>query len=76
MKILAINGRRFSSERLSEALAMSENGKSKLEFLVENGDYISTYPLAYAGGAKNPHLVRDEAIPDLIAEIFKARTGK
>ena len=75
MKILAINGRRFSDERFAEAIAATEGGKTKLELLVENGDYFTTHALDYAGGAKNPHLQRDEAKPDLIDAIFKPRTG-
>jgi hypothetical protein len=49
---------------------------AKLELLVENGDYITLHPLDYGGGAKHPHLQRDEAKPDLIGAIFKPRTGK
>ncbi len=76
MKILAINGRRFSEERLAEAITATEGGKAKLALLVENGDYFTTHALDYAGGAKHPHLQRDEAKPDLVGAIFTPRTGK
>ena len=75
MKIVAINGRRFSDERLAEAIGATEGGKSKLSLLVENGDYFTTHVLDYTGGAKHPHLVRDAVKPDLIGAIFKARVA-
>jgi predicted metalloprotease with PDZ domain len=76
MKILATNGRRFDGQRLIEAVAATQGGKEKLDLLVENGDFVTNHFLNYAGGAKYPHLVRDEMKPDLIGEIFKPRTGK
>jgi predicted metalloprotease with PDZ domain len=76
MKILSTNGRRFDGQRLIEAVAATENGKEKLELLIENGDFFTNYPLQYTGGSKYPHLVRDGTKPDLIGEIFKPRTGK
>jgi predicted metalloprotease with PDZ domain len=76
MKILSTNGRRFDGQRLIEAVAATENGKEKLDLLVENGDFFTNYPLQYTGGLKYPNLVRDEAKADLIGEIFKPRTGK
>jgi predicted metalloprotease with PDZ domain len=76
MKILAINGRRFDDDRLAEAIAATDGGKAKLELLIENGDFITTHPIDYAGGSKHPHMQRDESKPDLIGAIFKPRTGK
>jgi predicted metalloprotease with PDZ domain len=76
MKILATNGRRFDRDRIAEAIAATEGGKSKLELLVENGDFIETHALNYSGGAQHPHLQRNEAKADLIGAIFKPRTGK
>jgi predicted metalloprotease with PDZ domain len=76
MKILAINGRRFDGDRMSEAVAATESQKSKLELLIENGEFIKTHTLDYSGGGKHPHLERDESKPDLLGEIFKPRTKK
>jgi len=41
--------------------------------LVENTDYYKTFKLDYHDGEKYPHLVRDEAKPDLMTEIVKAK---
>ncbi len=76
MKVLAVNGRRFDSVRIAEAIAATEGGKAKLDLIVENGDFIATHAIDYAGGAKHPHLERDESKPDLIGAIFKPCTGK
>jgi hypothetical protein len=41
--------------------------------LVENADYYTIYKLDYHGGEQYPHLVRDEAKPDVLTEIITAR---
>ena len=73
MKVVAVNGRRFSGDVLRDALKTGRNGDSSLELLVENTDYYKTYKLDYHGGERYPHLVRDEANPDLLSEILKAK---
>jgi predicted metalloprotease with PDZ domain len=73
MKLIAVNGRKFSAEVLHDALKESKNSTQPVELLVENTDYYKTYKLDYHGGEKYPHLVRDESKPDLLSEIFKAK---
>jgi predicted metalloprotease with PDZ domain len=73
MKVVAVNGRRYSPEILRDALRAGKNSTAPLELLVENTDYIKTYKLDYHGGERYPHLVRDESKPDLLSEIYKAR---
>jgi predicted metalloprotease with PDZ domain len=70
MKLVAVNGHRFSSENLSEALKIGKNSSDPLELLVENTDYYKIYKLDYHGGEKYPHLVRDESKPDVLSEII------
>jgi hypothetical protein len=41
--------------------------------LVENTDYYKTFKLDYHGGERYPHLVRDEAKPDLLTDIYNAK---
>src|SRR5438876_11004661 len=50
MKVVAVNGRRFSGDVLRDALKTGRNGDSPLELLVENTDYYKTYKLDYHGG--------------------------
>jgi predicted metalloprotease with PDZ domain len=73
MKLVAVNGRRFSPEVLKDALKAAKDGTAPIELLVENTDYYKTYKIDYHGGEKYPHLVRDESKPDLLSDILKSR---
>ena len=73
MKIIAVNGRRFSADVLHDAIKAAKGGTDPIELLVENADYIKTFKLNYHEGEKYPHLVRDESKPDLMSDILKAR---
>ena len=73
MKLIAVNGRRFSPEVLRDALKAAKTAPTPIDLLVENTDYYKTYKIDYHGGEKYPHLVRDESKPDLLSEILKAK---
>jgi predicted metalloprotease with PDZ domain len=73
MKLVAVNGRRYTAEVLRDALRAGKSDTAPLELLVENTDYFKTYKLDYHGGERYPHLVRDESKPDLLSEIYKAK---
>ncbi len=73
MKVVAVNGRRFSPEILRDALKAAKSGAAPIELLVENTDYYKTYKIDYHGGEKYPHLVREDSKPDLLSEILKAK---
>ena len=73
MKVVAVNGRRFSPEILRDAIKAAKGTSATVDLLVENTDYYKTYKLDYHDGEKYPHLVRDESKPDLLAEILKAK---
>jgi predicted metalloprotease with PDZ domain len=70
MRIMGINGRLFSSQRLQDALSESVANR-KIELLLLEGDRFRTIVLDYADGPKYLELVRDESKPDLLAEIMK-----
>ena len=73
MKIVAVNGRRFSSEAWHDAVRAAKTSPSPIELIVENTDYFRVVKLDYHGGEKYPHLVRDESKPDLLTEIYRAK---
>ena len=73
MKVVAVNGQRFTADRLSDALKAGKRQLDPLELLVENTDYYKIYKLDYHDGEKYPHLVRDESKPDVLTEIITAR---
>ena len=71
MKIVAVNGRRFTPQVFRDALAAGKNSSQPLQLIVENTDYFRTFNLDYHGGEKYPHLVRDESKPDLLTDIIR-----
>ena len=73
MKVVAVNGRHFSADVLSDALKAAKTSADPIELLVENTEYYKTYKLDYHGGEQYPHLVRDESKPDVLSEIYAAR---
>jgi predicted metalloprotease with PDZ domain len=73
MKVVAVNGRRFTPEILRDAVKSAKGGTGTIDLLVENSDYYKTYKLDYHGGEMYPHLVRDESKPDLLIEILKPK---
>ena len=72
MKVLAVNGRRFTSQVFRDALYEGKNTSQPLQLLIENTDYFRTFVLDYHGGEKYPHLVREESKPDTMTEIIRA----
>ncbi len=71
MKLVAVNGKKFSKAVLQDALRAGKNSTAALELLVENTEYYKTFKLDYHDGEKFPHLVRDESKPDLLSDIIK-----
>ena len=75
MKVMGINGRLFSPQRLQDALADSV-ALRKIELLLLEEDRFRTVVLDYAEGPKYVELVRDNSKPDLLAEILKPIADK
>jgi predicted metalloprotease with PDZ domain len=73
MKILAVNGRKFSPDLWHDAIRAAKNSPAPIELIVENTDYFRTIKLDYHGGEKYPHLMRDESKPDLLTDILRAK---
>jgi predicted metalloprotease with PDZ domain len=73
MKVIAVNERKFTEDRLREAL--KDTSAKKFTLLVENAEYFKTIALDYRDGEKYPTLIRNTQKPDLIGEIFKPKTG-
>jgi len=70
MKLVAVNGRKWSPEVLLEAL----KARTPLQLLVENIGYYKTYTLNYADGPRFPHLERVQGRMDLLGEVIKPQT--
>jgi predicted metalloprotease with PDZ domain len=69
MRIVAVNGKQFSTDDLRNAVRDSLNSNSPIEAEVANGPFLRTVKLDYHGGLRYPHLVRLQGQPDLLDEI-------
>ncbi|MBI4328051.1 MAG: M61 family metallopeptidase [Chloroflexi bacterium] len=68
--VQGVNGRKFSSQRVKDAIADSVSRRA-IEFLVLEGDTFRTITVNYADGPKYLELVRDSSKPDLLMDILK-----
>jgi hypothetical protein len=75
MKLVAVNGRRFSRRVLEDAVRNAKGSRSPIEVLAENAEFFRTYNVEYFDGPRYPTLVRDTTKPDVLGEIIKSRTG-
>jgi predicted metalloprotease with PDZ domain len=73
MRIVAVNGRKYSQEFLSAALREAQKSHQPLQLLVENTEYFHTVSLNYFDGLRDPHLVRDTGRQDLLGDIIKPK---
>jgi predicted metalloprotease with PDZ domain len=74
MKLIAVNGRRWSPPVLHAALKEVQEGDRSIELLVENAQFFKTYSVVYTDGEKNPHLERVSVQPDILGDILKPMT--
>jgi predicted metalloprotease with PDZ domain len=74
MKLIAVNGRKWSPEILHAAVAGAQRSSQPVELLVENAQFFKTYSVTYNGGERNPHLERVAAVPDILGQILKPMT--
>jgi predicted metalloprotease with PDZ domain len=71
-KLLGVNGRALTKERLDDALVASAKGVP-VELLLLDADIFLTVKLDYQGGPRYPALKRDPARPDLLGAIAAPR---
>jgi predicted metalloprotease with PDZ domain len=74
MKLIAVNGRKWSPPVLHEALKAAQGSDKPIELLVENAQFFKTYSVAYHDGDRNPHLERVSGQPDVLGDILKPLT--
>jgi len=74
MKLLAVNGRKWSPEVLHDAIKMARGSTQPITLLVENAQFFKEYSVPYHDGEKNPHLERVPGQPDLLGEILRPLT--
>jgi predicted metalloprotease with PDZ domain len=74
MKIVAVDGRRYTGDELEAALRRHKGGTTPIEMIVTNGDFFSVVHVDAHDGPRFPHLVRDPGVPDELAKIYAPRT--
>ena len=75
MKIVAVNGRGFTHDRLTRAIADSPSTAGAIELIVEAGTFFKRCSVDYHEGLKVPHLARAPEKPDLLSLIAAPRSG-
>ena len=73
MKIIAVNGRKWTKEMLATAIKEAKTSTKPIELLVESDDFYRTHAIDYHGGMRYPHLVRIEGTNDQLAEVLRSR---
>jgi predicted metalloprotease with PDZ domain len=75
MKLLAVNGRKYSADALDAAIVAAQASKTPIDLLTESGDYFRVISVPYSEGPRWPHLKRIEGQPDLLGAALKARAN-
>lgn len=70
MKIVAVNGVKFSAEAFNAAVAADKDKPVEIDLLIENIDQYTHHNLQVEGGLRYPHLERDESVPDRLTPIL------
>jgi predicted metalloprotease with PDZ domain len=74
MKLIAVNGRKWTPPVLRAALKAAQGTVAPIELLVENAQFFQTYSISYHEGEKNPHLERVSGQPDLLTALLTSLT--
>jgi predicted metalloprotease with PDZ domain len=73
MKVIGVNGRVYRHDLLEDAIKEAKDSGKPISLMFVIDEYIQTAKIDYHGGARYPHLVREESKPDLLDEIIKPR---
>jgi predicted metalloprotease with PDZ domain len=74
MKLIAVNGKKWSPAVLRDGLKSAQNTTAPIELLVENAQFFRTYAVDYHEGLRNPHLERVPSQPDLLGTVLTPLT--
>jgi predicted metalloprotease with PDZ domain len=76
MKLVAVNGRKWSADVLRDALKASRNSSGTLDLLVENNEFYKTFALNYHDGLRQPHLEREASKADILTRLIAPLTSR
>ena len=72
MRLVAVNGRKWSSDWLRVAIRAAKDSKEPIELLLENDDFIRSFRVDYHGGERYPHLESTHGA-DVLGQIARRR---
>ena len=72
MKVVGVNGRIYDHDLLADAINNSKNSHEPIELLVVIDSYYKLCKVDYHGGARYPHLAREDGKPDYLDELDSA----
>lgn len=71
MRILAVNGQRWSARAIKGAIRSSAHDSAPITVAAKDDDITQTFQIDYHDGLRFPHLERIPGTPDLLDEIDK-----
>ena len=74
LRIIAVNGRAFSVDELTRAIAGSRSSAGTIVITATNTGAIETHEIHYQGGNRYPHLERIDGTADYLSDILKPLT--
>jgi len=74
MRLVAVNGRKFTPDVLKDAIKAAKSSTQPIELLVEDYDQYRTVKIDYHGGLRYPHLARIENTDERLEVIGRPRT--
>jgi predicted metalloprotease with PDZ domain len=74
MKLIAVNGHKWTPAVLRTALKAAKETSEPIDLLAENAQFYQTYSIPYHEGEKSPHLERISAQPDVLSIVIKPLT--
>ena len=74
MQIVAVNGRQFSGQLLSDAIRDAKGNSAPIELIVVNTGVYRVIGIDYHDGLRYPHLERVDGTPDRLDDILKPMT--
>ena len=75
MRLVAVNGRKWSPEILRDAIKRAKGDTDPIELLAQNGDFYQTCRIDYHGGERYPHLEPVSGKVDVLSEIAKMKAA-
>ncbi len=69
MLIATVNGQKYSSDVLRNAIKSGKGSTTPLKLAVTNGEVHAAYAVDYHGGERYPYLQRDSTTADLLTSI-------